>query len=188
LFSSPAVGDAIAFAKGVILLVWASEKAKGYARAIEGELRESVRVVSNLDLACEQLRANEFSAVVLDQWEVDLESPAAAVVFEHLGPAIPVSVNFGLSGIERIIRELRAAFVRRRLESRLAHETVRQALRDELKEDATALLLCCGLALEQPELGELARTRLEEINERARRISSKLAGAVAESNAAKAGT
>jgi DNA-binding NtrC family response regulator len=182
----------IAFSTYVILLVWGSEKASSerarvYARAIEGELNESVRVVSTLDLACEQLRANEFSAVILDQWEVDLESPAAAVLFEHLGPAVPVPVNFGISGIARIIRELRAAFVRRKLESRLAQKSVRQALQDELNEDVTALLLCCGLALEQAELSDTARTRLQEINERARRISTQLAGNGAESRATKAG-
>lgn len=55
------------------------------------------------------LRAGEFSAVIVDQWITEAEPEPTSVWFDHLGPAVPLFVNFGISGVERILRELRAA-------------------------------------------------------------------------------
>jgi hypothetical protein len=61
------------------------------------------------------------------------------------------------------------------LETVLARHSARQALRDELKDDVTVLLLSCGVAMEESELNEPTRTRLQKIEELAKRISEKLA-------------
>jgi sigma54-dependent transcription regulator len=77
---------------------------------------------------------------------VDLQAKMLrAVLFEHLGPAVPLFVDFGISGVERILRELRAALLPRGREMVLARHSARQSLRDELKDDVTALLLSCGI-------------------------------------------
>jgi hypothetical protein len=122
-----------------------------------------------------RLRSGEYSAVVIDQWITEAEPEPASVVFEHLGMAVPVFVNFGISSVERILRELRAAMSRRGLETVLARHSARQALRDELKDEVTVLLLSCGVALEEPSLSESARTRLQEIEELVKHVSEKLA-------------
>jgi hypothetical protein len=57
----------------------------------------------------------------------------------------------------------------------LARHTARLALRNELKDDVTALLLCCGLALEEPGLSESAAGRLKQVEKAANQIKSKLA-------------
>jgi hypothetical protein len=57
----------------------------------------------------------------------------------------------------------------------LARHSARQAIRDELKDDVTILLLSCGVALEDLELNEAARTRLRKIEALAKHISEKLA-------------
>lgn len=121
------------------------------------------------------LRAGEYSAVVVDQWITEAEPEPTSVVFDHLGMAVPVFVNFGISGVERILRELRAALSRRGLETVLARHGARQALRDELKDDVTVLLLSCGVALEESSLSESMRARLQTIEELAKHISEKLA-------------
>ena len=64
---------------------------------------------------------------------------------------------------------------RRGLETVLARHSARQALRDELKDDVTVLLLSCGVALEESRLNDSARTRLLKIEELAKHISEKLA-------------
>jgi hypothetical protein len=101
--------------------------------------------------------------------------------------AVPVFVNFGISGIERILREIRAALSRRGLESVLARHSARQALREELKDDVTALLLSCGIALGEPDLSEATKARLKQIEELAQHMRSKLAVGEENQKAAAAG-
>jgi hypothetical protein len=56
----------------------------------------------------------------------------------------------------------------------LARHNARLALRNELKDDVTALLLSCGLALEEPGLTETAIMRLKQVEAAASQIKSKL--------------
>jgi hypothetical protein len=171
----------------MILIIWNSGKARECARAIEHAMQEAVQVASTLHEGVDRLRAGEYSAVVVDQWITEAEPEPTSVVFDHLGMAVPVFVNFGISGVERILRELRAALSRRGLETVLARHSARQALRDELKDDVTVLLLSCGMALQEPNLSDSARMRLQKVEELAKHISEKLA-MTHEEHAAAAGT
>lgn len=130
-------------------------------------------MASSLHEGCEQLRADEFSAVIVDQWVTEAEPEPTSVLFDHLGPAVPVFVNFGISGVERILRELRAALSRRGREMVLARHVARQSLRDELKDDVTALLLSCDVALR--ESAGTVTERLVKIKELANQVRNKLA-------------
>ncbi len=134
-----------------------------------------MQLASSVHEGCDRLRAGEYSAVIIDQWIGEAEPEAAAVLFDHLGMAIPLFVNFGISSVERIIRELRAALSRRNYETVLARHSARQGLRDELKDDVTALLLSSGVALEQPDISEALKARLRGIENLAERIRNKLA-------------
>ncbi|HEY7352873.1 MAG TPA: hypothetical protein VH596_08930 [Terriglobales bacterium] len=158
----------------MILIIWNSGKAKECARAIEHALQEPVQVVASLHDGCECLKTREFSAVVVDQWITEAEPEPASTVFSHLGTAVPVFVNFSISGVERILRELRVALSRRGLEAALARHSVRQALREELRDDVTALLLSSGLALKETVANEAVRTRLQQIQDVATRMKDKL--------------
>src|SRR5258708_14589788 len=159
----------------MILMIWSSERARDCALSIEHALEEHVKIASSLHEGCDHLRAEEFSAVIVDQWITEAEPEPTSVLFDHLGPAVPLFVNFGISGVERILRELRAALSRRGREMILARHSARLGLRDELKDDVTALLLSCGIALEEPGLSEICITRLRRIEELAAHIKSKLA-------------
>jgi hypothetical protein len=167
----------------MILLIWPSERAQDCAATIERTFQQPVRVVANLHEACERLQNEEYSAVLIDQWITEGEPGQADFLFHHLGTAAPVFVNFGISGIERAVRELRAAFNRRGRETMLARHNARIALRDELKDDLTALLLSCGMALGEPGLSEVTITRLRDIEEAANRIRHKLTASDEESPA-----
>lgn len=158
----------------MILLIWSSDRAKDCASAIEHAFQRPVRVVANLQQACEHLQNEEYSAVLIDQWITEAEPGQADFLFHHLGTAAPVFVNFGISGIERIVRELRAAFNRRGRETMLARHNARIALRNELKDEVTALLLSCGIALSESGLSDSALARVKTIEEVANRIKEKL--------------
>jgi hypothetical protein len=163
----------LAIVPGMVLMIWSSERAQDYASSIEQAVQEPVQVSSSLHEGCERLRADEFSAVIVDQWVTEAEPEPTSVLFDHLGPAVPVFVNFGTSGVERILRELRAALSRRGREMVLARHVARQALRDELKDDVTALLLSCDVAIQ--ESSGSAADRLHKIKELADQIRNKLA-------------
>ncbi len=159
----------------MILMIWSSERARDYAFSIEHAVQQPVQIASSLHQGCECLRAEEFSAMIVDQWVTEAEPEPTSVLFDHLGPAVPVFVNFGISGVERILREFRAALSRRGREMVLARHVARQSLRDELKNDVTALLLSCDVALQESQLSGLVAERLRKIREIANQIKTKLA-------------
>jgi hypothetical protein len=164
----------------MILLIWSSDRAPACARAIEDTFQQRVQVAATLHDGCERLRLEEYSAVVVDQWVTEVDPGQADYLFHHLGMAVPVFVNFSISGIDRILRELRAAFNRHGRETLVARHTARLGLRNELKDDVTALLLCCGIALGDPSLSEAANARMKKVEEAANQIKTKLALSEAE--------
>ena len=92
--------------------------------------------------------------MLVDQWATEAEPGQADYLIHHLGGAVPVFVNFGISGLERISRELRAALYRRGRETLLAQQNARILLRNSFKDDVTALLLSCGVILDDPALSD----------------------------------
>lgn len=160
----------------MILLIWASERAPDCARAIENAFQQPVKIVSSLEQGCNALQVEEFSAVLVDQWITEIEPGQADFLIHHLGSAVPVFVNFAISGMERVLREVRAAFNRRGRDTVLAQQHARIVLLDALKDDITALLLCCGAILDDTNLDRGVVVRVKTIEEIAKRMSGKLAG------------
>jgi hypothetical protein len=102
----------------MILLVTPSERASGCAAALHKATSEDVVVAGSLARATTFLRTESYIAVVLDQHLLETEPQEAETVLEHLGTAIPVQVNLAISGMERLVREVRAAGSRKRLRVR----------------------------------------------------------------------
>ncbi len=160
----------------MILLIWASDRARDCALAIENAFQQPVQVVASLEHGCKALQAEEFSAVLVDQWIAEVEPGQADFLIHHLGGAVPVFVNFAISGLERILRELRAAFNRRGRDTALAQQHARMVFFDALKDDITALLLCCGAILDDSALDRGVAVRVKTIEEITLRMSAKLTG------------
>jgi hypothetical protein len=180
-------GPLFAVVVRMILLIWSSEKAADCAKAIEDTFQQCVQVAATLHEGCERLRLEEYTAVVVDQGVTEVDPAQADYLFHHLGTAVPVFVNFSISGVERILRELRAAFNRHGRETLAARHTVRLALCNELKDDVTALLLSCGMALDDPALSAAGVARMKKVEEAAVQIKIKLVLSEAEESLAAAG-
>jgi len=120
------------------------------------------------------LQAQQYSAVVLDQLLLDAEPEEGETVLKLLGTAVPVYLNFALTGIERVIRELRSALQRRQREVLLARQEARQALRSELNDKVTALLVSCEMALRVENLPACAETKMNAVYTLAQEMSEKL--------------
>ena len=158
----------------MILLIWSSERAAGCAQTIEGALDQPVRTVSSLDQACEELKSGSFSAVLLDQWIYENTPAKADFVFQHLGSAAPVIVNFAISSIDRVVRTARTCLEQRNREIQVARRQACLALRGELKDELTALALCCGTCLQDPALTPKAAERIKHIENIGHEIEHKL--------------
>jgi hypothetical protein len=159
----------------MILLVWASEKAKDVAAAIEEKFKHKVQVFSGLDRACGVLRAGGCSAVLVDQWISEAEPTRSNVLFDCIGDALLLFVNFGISNQGRVLRELEAALHRRERETVLFRRLAKVALRDEFKDDVTVLLLTCGVAMRDADLPGPLNARLQQINQVANQMKVRLA-------------
>src|SRR5208283_1816222 len=97
----------------MILLVTSTARAGECAAALHNATGEEVAIAESLARATALLRAEDYRAVVLDQHLVETEPDESGTTIEHLGSAIPVQVNLAISGMERLVREVRAAIHRR---------------------------------------------------------------------------
>ena len=158
----------------MILLITPSERAQDCAKALHEATEETTQVADTLRQALAHLRAQEFSAVVIDQSFLETEPDESETALEHIGMAIPVHINFAISGMERLIREIRAALYRRKKEGVLARQGAQQALRNELKGTVTALLLSCEMALQAPNLETSAEAKMRAVYELAQEMRAKL--------------
>lgn len=158
----------------MILLITALADAPKCADALQQATDETTSIAATLPEAVRQLQAQEFSAVVIDQLLLDSEPEQAEVMFKHLGPAVPVYLNFALAGMGRVTRELRSALNRRNREVLVARRESEQALRHELNEKVTALMLSCEMALQVPGLPQTAEVKMRTIDALTREIREKL--------------
>ena len=158
----------------MILLISFIARAQDCAAALQEAVAEPVQVAKTIPQAVAQLKMQEFSAVILDQLLLDAEPDDVETVVKHIGTAVPVFSNFAISGIERISRELFAALHRRKRESLIAKQEAQQALRRELKDSITALLISCEMALDVPDLPAPAETKMRAVDALAREMRTKL--------------
>ena len=130
-----------------ILIVTGIEGARNCATVVGAQLGMEVEVAEGRKPALAALRRREFLAVVVDETMAECDPAAAEAVWEHAGLAIPLQINFALSGAARLVREIRAALLRREREQSLARRAAAAAIEIELKSTVAGLLLHSQLAL-----------------------------------------
>lgn len=158
----------------MILLITSLATAQDCAKGLQEAVRDSVAVAATLADAVAQLQAHEFSAVVIDQLLLDSEPEAGETVVKHLGTAVPVYLNFAISGIERVRRELGSALRRRKREVMVARQEAEQMLRSELRDKVTALLMSCEMALAVENLPPGAEAKMRAVDALAKEMQATL--------------
>lgn len=121
-----------------------------------------------------RLREQTYSAVVMDQFILENEPAESDQVLEHLDTAFPVYVNFAVSGMERLIREVRSALHRRKREETQARRSVEQQFRSEMGENLTSMLLSCELAMSVPGIPDPAAEKIRAVDNLAREMRLRL--------------
>jgi signal transduction histidine kinase len=84
---------------------------------------------------------------VIDDTLAECDPAAAEKICESAGLAIPMQINFAVSGAARLVREIRAARSRREREQTVARKAATAAIESELKTTVAGLLLHSQLAL-----------------------------------------
>jgi signal transduction histidine kinase len=146
-----------------ILLVSGIEGARNCADVLAKHLDTEVEVAEGRKAAIAALRQREFAAVVVDETVTACDPAAAEAIWERSGLAIPVQINFALSGAERLIREIKAALQRREREQLIARRAAAVAVESELKTTLAGLLLQSQLALSSSEAGTPVEERLRMV-------------------------
>jgi signal transduction histidine kinase len=130
-----------------ILMVTGIEGARNCAAVVGEQLGMEVEVAEGRKAALVALRRREFAVVLVDETMAVCDPAAAENIWAHSGLAIPLQINFALSGAGRLIREIRAALHRREREQMLARRAAAAAIESELKTTLAGLLLNSQLAL-----------------------------------------
>jgi hypothetical protein len=130
-----------------ILMVTGIEGARNCAAFVQQKLGLTVEVAEGRGAALTALRKHEYSAVLVDESLADCDPAAAEAIWERAGLAIPLQINFALSGAARLVRDIRAALHRREHEQALARKAAAGAIEAEVRGTLAGLLLNSQLAL-----------------------------------------
>lgn len=132
-----------------ILIVSGIEGIRNCADVVAKQLGTNVEVAEGRRSALNVLRHKDFVAVVVDESMAACDPAGADAIWERSGLAVPLQINFALSGTSRIIREVRAALHRREWEQAVAQRAATAAIELEVRNTVTGLLLHSELALSQ---------------------------------------
>jgi hypothetical protein len=169
-----------------ILMVTGMEGARNCAVVVATQLGREIDVAEGRKQALAALRRKEYSAVIVDETVVECDPAGTEAIWEHAGLAIPIQVNFALSGAARVVREIRAAMHRREREQALAHRAAAAAIESELKSTVAGLLLHTELAASGSEVSAPMAERLRTVAELAGTLRQQLAANTSSSRAQQA--
>jgi CheY-like chemotaxis protein len=161
-----------------ILIVTGMEGAENCAQTLTKFLGgdcETCEVAQGCKAALQALKRNEYAAVVMDEVMADTDLAGAEMIWEQAGLAIPVQVNFALSGAQRLAREIRMALNRRERERILARGAAAAAIDNELKSTLAGLLLHSQLALADREISPPLKEKLRMVADLAGSLREQLA-------------
>jgi signal transduction histidine kinase len=132
-----------------ILLIAPAESAEPVAAALRRELDCTVQFAANRRAGLASLRRGEFSLVLLDEALTGVDPQSDDLLYQNAGTAPVLEINFAISSVPRVVRQVRAALSRRVQDQAKAHAAAAAALQSELNASLTGLLLGSQLALRE---------------------------------------
>ena len=104
--------------KQSVLMIATLEGMENCAKVLSQQLGMTVEVAANGRSGIEALRSQSWSVVVVEESLVENDPAWADQVWQLSGLAVPIEVNFAISGIARLSRGIKAALERRTGEDR----------------------------------------------------------------------
>jgi hypothetical protein len=160
----------------MILVITSSASGRQCADALRIATGLETEWAQSLQEAATHLRQQTYSAAVVDQFLLETEPDESDQMIEHLETAFPVYVNFAVTGMDRLVREVRSALHRRQREEGAARRAVAQQMNSEMRETLTAMLLSCELAMTVPDVPDPAVEKIRAIDNLARELRLQLEG------------
>ena len=130
----------------MILLVTKSHLAESCAMQIESAMGEDVQTASSLSRARTLFRTGRFRAIILDECLLQADAAAADSLLNDCRNACTIFVNMAISGIDRVARQVKTAARHEEQLQRQSQVLATVALKNELKDTITGLLLALDLA------------------------------------------
>ncbi|HTW59525.1 MAG TPA: hypothetical protein VMD99_15450 [Terriglobales bacterium] len=158
----------------MILLLTSSARGQQCADSLSAATGQETHWAQTLQQASTRLREQTYAAAVIDQFLIETEPEESDQTIEHLGTAFPVYINFAVTGMERLVRDVRSALHRRKREESAARRAVVEQINSEMRETLTALLLSCELAMSVPDVPVPAAERIRTIDNLARELRQRL--------------
>jgi len=134
----------------MILLITPSSRGPECVTNLKQATGEETHWAESLQQAFARLREQSYSVVVLDQFLLENEPGESDHMADLLGTAFPIYVNLAVSGMPRLLREVRSALHRRQHEEAQARRSIEQQIHSEMFESLTTMLLSCELAMSVP--------------------------------------
>jgi len=144
------------------------------ASLVQANLSQETQWVQSVQEATTRLRERPYSAAIIDQFLLETEPEESDQMIEHLGTAYPVYINFAVTGLDRLVREVRSALHRRNREELAARRAVAEQMQSEMRETLTVMLLSCELAMSVPDVPLLAAEKIRTIDTLARELRLRL--------------
>jgi hypothetical protein len=133
-----------------VLVICGIAGAENFAAVLARQIEVRVEVVTTRRAGLLALRRSEFAVVVVEENLVESDPEWADQLWENAGMAIPMQINFSISGGARLGREVKSALLRRDAEYARALQVAATHVENELKGSLTGLLLQSELALREP--------------------------------------
>jgi len=152
------------------LIITGISGAEHCAASLSKQLGLPVEVAPSRREGMAALRRREYTIVVIDEPVAEASPEGAELLWKQAGLAIPLQINFAISGTNRLIREVRAALQRRELEQQFATT----AIENELRDTVTGLLLHSQLALAEPLVSAHLTAKLQTVAKLAGNLRNRL--------------
>ena len=157
-----------------VLLIAALAGAEHCARALEQEIDATVEVVEDRAAALKALQSRSYALLIVEEHLVEGDLFWADRVWAAAGLAVPLQINFALSGCARLIREAKGALARQLTEQELARRAALLGIHKELNAAVTGLLLESELALRVDDVPPALEPRLRHMVELAGQLRERL--------------
>ena len=157
-----------------VLIISPMAEAQTFAVSLADTLGYPVEVAATHRAGLAALRRRDYSVVVLDGSMAEANPAGAELLWRNCGMAVPVQINFALSGGSRLAREVQAAIGRREQQQVVALRAAASLLESQLKSTITGLLLQSQLALAEPEVTPKLAGKLELVAELAASLRQRL--------------
>jgi hypothetical protein len=157
-----------------LLMITSILGAENCAAALANQLEFSVEIVPNRKDGLARLRRHEYTIIVVDDAVAESDPEGAELLWKHAGLAVPLQINFAISGTARLVREVRAVLNRREQEQALAMRAAAVAVESELRDTVTGLILHSQLALAEPALSPELSAKLRTVADLAGNLRQRL--------------